>query len=153
MSLSDQELDRRLQALDRACEPPESVWQQLEPQLNAPLARRLTRPWLALAAAVAGLTLFSTLLLTLFSPEATLVDSPAPGIVPQVVEPATGMQRSRQAVAAAAAENEAAIRKLEAALARQPGNLLLMEFLTEARFRQADLMGMAARLDRDTNTP
>ena len=155
MSLSDQELDHRLNALDRSCESPEQVWQKLKPQLDAPPAHRLRRPWLALAAAVAGMTLVSALLLlpTRLPWDSTLVDLPAPDTVSEIIEPATGLQRSRQSLAAAAAENESAIRKLKAVLEQEPDNLLLMEFLAEARFRQAELMSMAARLDIDTNTP
>ncbi len=155
MSLTDQELDRRLDALDRSCTPPDRVWRKLKPQLDAPPARRSSRTWLALVAAVSGLAVISVLLLSPPSttPDPTLVDLPAPETAPPVVEPATGMQRSRQALAAAAEENEAAIRKLESALVQEPDNLLLMEFLAEARLRQADLMSMAARLEIEMYTP
>ncbi len=155
MSLSDQELDRRLNALDRSCAPPESVWQKLQPQLETPPARRSSRTWLALVAAVSGLAVISVLLLSSpqTTPDATLVDLPAPETAPAVVEPSSGLQRSRQTLAAAAEENEAAIGKLEAALVQEPDNLLLMEFLAEARLRQADLMSMAARLEIDMDTP
>ncbi|MGY6630900.1 MAG: hypothetical protein ACXIUL_07830 [Wenzhouxiangella sp.] len=157
MSLSDQELDRRLQALDRSCEPPERVWRQLQHELDTrPSRRRSNLPWMAMAAAVSGLAVSSALwLLPVGSPpDSAQVELQSPQTMPTVVEEAVvGLQRSRQAVAAASAENEAAIRKLEAALEREPGNLLLMEFLAEARFRQAELVSTAVRLDVETNTP
>lgn len=156
MSLPDHELDRRLSALERSCAPPERVWQQLQDQLETRPSRwRSNLPWMAMAAAVSGLAVISALWLWPVGspPDSAQVELQAPQTTPIVVEPAIGLQRSRQAVAAASAENEAAIRKLEAALEREPGNVLLMEFLAEARFRQAELMSTAVRLDVETNTP
>ena len=155
MSLSDQELDRRLNALDRHCTPPEKVWKTLQPELAERPTRPSRRPRLALAAAVCGLGLLGAWLLLAMQ---TTHDTPMAGTsgsdtARAMDEPAAGFQRSRQALAAASAENEAAIRRLEAALEHEPGNLLLKEFLAEARFRQTELIMTTAQLNLDANTP
>lgn len=156
MTLSDCELDRRLDALDRSCAPPELVWQEIERQLDIPRGQPRRR-WMALAAAFSALAIAAALVLQPVRPpgESGLIES---GLVESANQPtalqassrgagAPSLQRSRLAVARARAENAAAIRMLEAALERETGNHLLMEFLAEARFREADLSATAARLE------
>ncbi|NDY95095.1 hypothetical protein [Wenzhouxiangella limi] len=159
MSISDHELDRRLESLPRSCQPPDAVWQRLQEVLpdrmqalpadqSGRTPSRLGTRRMALAAAVAGLALIGTLLLLPMRPlqDSALVAVPPQQTVREAAAPAVGLQRSCQTVEAATAENEAAMRALEAALKHEPGNQLLLEFLAEARLRQADLNSTATRL-------
>lgn len=151
MTLSDEQLDRRLAALDDRCDPPESAWRSIQSQLSA---RRRRWPVMAIAAALAAVSLVLVLIMTLEPAdrhdarpgEQVVSDDPVPAAD---LDPARWLPMlARQPVLDAAwSENEAAIRALKAALADQPDNLLLQEFLAEARLRQSELIELALRVD------
>jgi hypothetical protein len=144
MTISDQELDRRLAALDRRCDPPDEVWERIPKQLPRHHSRS-GWPWLAMAAALAGLAI--GLLVMLADPEWMAPESP-PGLAEQSdAEPWRPTVQHQPVFDAAWQENEAAIRRLEQALVSEPDNLLLREFLVEARFRQSALVELALRTD------
>ncbi|TVQ33460.1 MAG: hypothetical protein EA370_11800 [Wenzhouxiangella sp.] len=148
MTINEQQLDQRLAALDRQCDPPPEAWEAI----SAKLARRRSRwPWMALAASLCGLVVGLSLLLGEGGP---LRPAVAPGMVEET--PPAGVESEqpwrpalqRQAVFDTAwDENEAAIKALEEALASEPDNLLLMEFLAEARLRQSSLIELALRIE------
>lgn len=143
----DQALDRRLAALPREHAPDPAVWQAVEARL-AP--RRRARPW-AVAAATGGLALMLAALAPML--ERTAPVDPARIAISaetralQALEPTTlpaawaevpaGLERAWQ-------DNQAAIAELEQALERTPGNRMLLDFLAEARLRQARLLGQTA---------
>ena len=149
MTLSDEQLDRRLAALDDRCDPPEAAWRSIQSQLSA---RRRRWPVMALAAALAALSLVLVLIMAL-DPAGRSDLSPADQVVMDAPAAEPDQARwlpmlARQPVLDAAwKENEAAIRALKAALADQPDNLLLQEFLAEARLRQSTLIELALRVD------
>ncbi len=153
MTIDDKKLDQRLAALQRECDPPPEVWVQVSTQLPARGSRPAHRRWLAMAAVLCGLAVGLALLLGqagLWQPDS------APGLVDQPAVPTTQEHHAewqpalqRQAVFDTAwEENEAAIKALEQALAAEPGNLLLKEFMAEARLRQSKLIELALRIDK-----
>jgi len=145
MTIDDLELDRRLRALARETDPPPAPWRAVRRRI-----RSRTWPAAAAAAVVAGVALAasqlafepasSSRLESLVRSEAAAMRSVVPDRLP-VAAPDSGA-----ALMAAWQENRAAIGQLERALERDPGNRLLLEFLTEARMRQARL----ARLGKST---
>ncbi len=151
MTIDDKTLDQRLAALDRHCDPPAESWETIAAQLPARGARRRAWPWLAVAAALGGLVVGLLVLLDQagpwrLGPVPQWVDEASPVMEPMDQDWRPALQR--QAVFNAAwDENEAAIRALEEALALEPDNLLLMEFLAEARLRQSKLIELALRID------
>lgn len=146
--LSDPELDRRLAALPTESVPDPALWAGIEARL-AP--RRRTRLW-AVAASAGGLALALAALMPMLQRE-PLAD---PGQIAiraetralQALEPAvqpTGI--SNAGLEGAWQDNQAAIAELEQALERTPGNRMLLDFLAQARLRQARLLGQAAAED------
>lgn len=139
MTMNDSELDRRLDALPRSAEPAPETW--------AAIDRRIGRlRWPALAAAAAALgglaLIFSqagfepssgSRLESLVRAEVAAMQAAAPKPL------AVAAPDSAKALMAAWQENQDAIAQLEQGLRRDPGNRLLLEFLAEARMRQARL--------------
>jgi cytochrome c-type biogenesis protein CcmH/NrfG len=144
MTLSDQELDRRLTALTRTCDAPESLWQRIGPRLS----RRRRN---GLLAAVAGVAAVLMVALALFQSEPalspahhTMVSAEVEAMRRQAPSAAWALPvDSKGGVHAAWQENLAAIAELEQALERNPGNTLLLEFLARARLRQSELINLA----------
>jgi hypothetical protein len=140
MTVDDRELDRRLDALTRQVPPDESLWPDIERTIRPP------RRWPAAAAVVASIgigALFVALSLfeddagesrSLAQREAEAMRAAAPDavLVSQADTPAPLLNAWR--------DNQSAIEELEDALERDPDNRLLLEFLSEARLRQARLI-------------
>lgn len=142
MSIDDEELDRRLAALTREAPSDASNWHRIERRI------RPRRHW-RLSAAAAGVALAAGLVVVLqLEPSATDGERVHAFTVAEIramrasapTQLALEQVDSAEALMQAWAENRAAIDELEAALARDPGNALLLEFLREARLRQARLI-------------
>lgn len=151
MTLDDRELDRRLAALTRESAPGADHWPTIERRIQAP--RRWGLPVAASAAAalvlaVAALRVVgpgpepneATDLQAVVSAEARAMQASAPD------ETDVLRARSPEALMRAWSDNQSAIEEIEAALARDPGNPLLLEFLAEARLRQARLINSSLTL-------
>lgn len=152
MTIDDHELDRRLNALPRATVADESLWPRIEQRLH-PTRRRSVS---AVAAAVAAVGV-GVLVLALSVYESTAPEPPAMAqseaaamraVAPD--EAAVWRVNASSPLVEAWHENQAAIEQLEQALERDPGNRLLLEFLSEARLRQARLIqrGLAPTEER-----
>lgn len=140
MTIDDRELDRRLDALARETDVDQSLWPGIERRL------RPARRWPAAAAGVAGVFL-GALVVALLA-----IDGPAPegpavaqseadamrAAAPDVLE--VSRAGASSPLMEAWQDNQAAIDQLEQALERDPDNPLLLEFLSEARLRQARLI-------------
>lgn len=144
MTLDDHELDRRLAALTRQVDPDEGSW----PAIEARLKRRPSR-WKLPAAA--GLAVAASLLVAVLvtssldttpsGTEAGVVSAEIAAMQHQVSW--SEVPRSdaiNSGLSAAWDENQQAIDELEQALARNPDNLMLMDFLAQARLRQSELV-------------
>jgi len=155
---TDRHLDRRLDALTRRADPDPAIWQSIEARLdreasaapnrapNSALRRRWTGG-LAIAASLTGALALGLALLQspgrsgdgapvarAFQLEQTAMRAVAP-------EPlSTLLPDAPESLMAAWAENQAAIEELERTLQRDPENRLLLEFLAQARLRQARLV-------------
>lgn len=155
---SERDLDGRLDALTHHCDPDPVVWSAIEARLDRenqaethrapPSARR--RGWaagLAFAASLTGALALGLALLQspggpggsapvarAFQMEQTAMRAVAPEPLPALLPDAP------ESLMAAWAENQAAIDELERALQRDPENRLLLEFLAQARLRQARLV-------------
>jgi len=143
MTIDDRELDRRLHALTREAEPAPGGWRSIERRMG--LRRRIPAAATAAAAvlAVGALVVFRLApeagggpeMRRLVAAEVTAMRAAAPG------QRAVAQLDSPEALMRAWQDNRDAIAELEAALARDPDNELLLEFLREARLRQARLIG------------
>lgn len=142
MTIDDTELDARLSALPRETAPDARNWQRIQRRI-----RRRRRVPLAAAAAVAAVGLGVAILAQrpfgggdaprdrlLVRAEVQAMAASAPD------EAALRRAGSPEALMQAWQDNRAAIAELERALARDPDNTLLLEFLGEARLRQARLV-------------
>jgi len=140
MTIDDRELDRRLDSLTRQVPADESLWPRIERQTRSP------RRWPAVAAIAASVGAGA-----MFVALSILEDNTA--------QPAGYAQREAEAMRAVSPDamavsrvdaspslqsawraNQSAIEELERALQRDPDNRLLLEFLSEARLRQARLI-------------
>ncbi len=147
MSLSDRQLDQRLARLRHPAEPDPRLWQGIAPKLAR--RRRVWPLWLSAGSAVAAVVLLTVLAVPprLGSPldasdrivgaEIRAMDAHAPSVAD--LEGA----RLGEVLGGAWDENEEAIAELEQALARQPGNPMLIQFLAQARLRQSELIHQA----------
>lgn len=144
-STDDAGLDRRLAALTREARPRPEVWAGIEARIGRPRRRVWRR-----AAAVAAVGLVAVLVLQVMpgdkrdsGPTADaarrLVHAEAEAMR-RVAPTATGGLAESVPLVEAWTDNQAAIEQLEAALIRDPDNYLLLEFLAEARLRQARLL-------------
>jgi len=142
MKIDDTELDRRLAALTREATPEEVVWSRIE--------RRIRPRWrlpagLAAAAVAVGI---AAAIVTRHGPAGPVDDRMQIVVQSEVRAMAasapedTVLRRmnSPDALLQAWHENREAIEELERALERDTDNRLLLEFLTEARLRQARLV-------------
>lgn len=142
MNSDDHDLDRRLDALARHAQPDVAVWQQIASRIDRPRHRPLLAAAAALAvfAVVAGIVLVdrperpSTPMQTLVTQEAAALRASAPSrsLSAGFLPPA--------AIDHAWNENRTAIAELEAALQRDPDNRMLLDFLAQARLREAELL-------------
>ena len=150
MTITRGELDDRLAALDREVHPPDRVRRKLSRRMDAAGSR--WRGWLAVAA---GLGAVSLLVVHLANrPEtgagrefdARLVSGDVSLLTADPVDADWAAHADRpDGLDRAWAENEAVINELKQALEAEPGNLLLLELLAEARQNQAELIQVAAR--------
>lgn len=151
MTLNDRELDRRLAALTREAEPGSDHWPAIERRIGA------RRRWgLPVAASAAAALVLAVAALRVLGPESE--PSGAADLQAVVSAEARAMQasapeqnaairaRSPEALMRAWSDNQRAIEEIESALARDPGNPLLLEFLAEARLRQARLINSSLTL-------
>lgn len=139
---ADVALDLRIEALTRSAEPGDRVWTGIAARIEP--ARRAGWPWMAAAAVVLALAIaavqpglqrsptLSDLALQLVQAEVEAMRRAAPAFT-------TGWT-DELSWAEAWAGNQAAIDELEAALARDPDNRLLLDFLADGRLRQARLI-------------
>jgi hypothetical protein len=142
MTIDDTELDARLSALPRETPTDARIWHRIERRI-----RRRRRAPLAAAAAVAAVGLGVAIvwqfpfgggnvprdqLLVQAEVQAMAASAPDEAALRRAGSPEELMQAWQ--------DNRAAIAELERALARDPGNTLLLEFLSEARLRQARLV-------------
>ena len=140
MNVDDRELDRRLNALTRETDADESLWpgieQRLRPARRGPLVKG------SAAAVVVGATVIALLVLNGAPPERTDTAQSQAEAMRAAAPDALAVSSidASQSLAKAWQENQAAIEQLEQALARDPDNRLLLEFLGEARLRQARLI-------------
>lgn len=147
MTLTDHELDLRLEALPRAVDTPREPWDGIKRRLQP------ARPWFGRISAAAALAASVTLaVLVVESPEPTR-DSPAAVVISAEVEAMRSQSGVRNlpvsphingGLAGAWEANQDAIDELEAALDNHPDNPMLIQFLAQARLRQSDMITEAA---------
>lgn len=155
--IEDAVLDRRLAALERSAEPPPEAWNRVRAATIA--RRRFGRP----VAVAASLAAAAALSLFLLAPPAGPPGSPGPSAAEQLVRAEVrAMQRlapmhtaaeslpAGTDLAAALEENRAAIEGLLTALEADPDNRLLLDFLADARRRQARLINRGVALNHET---
>ncbi len=149
---ADAALDLRIAALARSAEPGDRVWTGIAARIE-PARRAGGRRAATAAVALAFLIVigFGIVLVQPGPQRSVTMSDPAVQLVRAEAE---AMRRTAPAVTAgwvdelpwaeawadAWAGNQAAIDELEAALARDPDNRLLLEFLAEGRLRQARLI-------------
>lgn len=146
--MDDFELDRRLDALSRSASVAPGNWAAIESRIHRrrwPVARLSA---IAAAAVLAGVAL----VVSQIAPEPV----PSGGMAEAMQAEVQAMRASAPAPLAVSAgdspaalvaawqENQQAIVQLEQAMEDDPGNRLLLEFLTEARMRQARLVRSAS---------
>jgi cytochrome c-type biogenesis protein CcmH/NrfG len=151
--ISDRALDERLAALTREAAPGDGAWRAIEhrirPRRRVPLA----------AAAVAMLTVGALVvgrwgieprdpsdMQRFVGAEVAAMQASAPE------ELSLDRLGSPEALMRAWTENRDAIAELEGALARDPEKRLLLEFLAEARLRQARLINAGMAQSHPTRT-
>lgn len=143
MNVHDAELDRRLAALPRVIDAPEALWPGIERRLTA----RGPRIWAGavaaglLAAIAGGLWIQGEIAPRSIDPAAVVVAAEVENMglsAPRVTRTAVG-----EGWQAAWEDNETAVRELEQALENHPGNVLLLDFLAQARLRQSRMINHA----------
>lgn len=147
MTLDDRTLDQRLAALPRQTEADEQSWRAIERRIS-----RHRQHWLGrIAAGVAVAASVAIALLVTVPPDSTpttvsswVISAEIKAMQHQVSWADVPAQDAVNAgLAAAWDENQQAIDELERALARNPDNLMLMDFLAQARLRQSELIHQA----------
>jgi hypothetical protein len=148
MSLSDRELERRLAALPREAEAPETLWRRIEAGIETGIEAGAAprRPvWFATAASV----LVAALAVWLVP-----VERPGNGWLPpdweviaatnrHLLELSLQETRVHPAVVAEPAgwgNHSRAVEELKKALEKNPGDPLLLDLLTRARLREMELV-------------
>lgn len=147
MTLDDRTLDQRLAALPRRAEPEAYSWQAIEARL-AP--RRARWP----SGFAAGLAVAASLAIALLVVRP--LDVAPPGVGALVIsaeiqamqnqvnwDDAPRIDVINGGLSSAWDENQQAIAELERALARNPDNTMLIDFLAQARLRQSELIHQA----------
>lgn len=149
----DGELDRRLDALTRVAEPPSGSWSVIERRIRKRRWPGVLSAGFAAAAVLSGVAL----VVSQFGP------APAGGIAETMHAEVRAMRASAPempvstdidspaALMAAWQDNQQAIAQLEQALEHDRDNRMLLEFLTEARMRQARLVKSISRHQTPTN--
>lgn len=149
--LGDADLDRRLAALVRESDPAPTAWASIERRIEHPIERPIDSPlprrWAARWAAVAAVAMAAIVTVLWTQNDSAVPIDSMRTLVQAEVE---AMRRSAPVATVAMVDeppwtqawtdNQAAIDQLEAAVERNPGNRLLLEFLAEARLRQARLI-------------
>lgn len=142
MTIDDRELDRRLAALTREIDADESLWPGIERRLRP--GRRWPR-----AAAVASIAAITLVFVFIALPTIDRGAPEGPGVAQREAEAMRALTPEASAVSQLDAspalqqawqENQTAIEQLEQALKADPDNRMLLEFLSEARLRQAQLI-------------
>jgi hypothetical protein len=147
MTIDDHKLDQRLAALSRQAEPDEGSWSAIESRLSPRQAR-----WKLPAAA--GLAVAASVLVVVLAmnPFHSAPDDFGSGLVSAEIEAMRHQvnwsdvprhDSVNGGLTTAWEENQQAIAELEQALARNPDNLMLMDFLAQARLRQSELVNHA----------
>ena len=147
MTLDDRTLDERLAGLPRQADPDVGSWQAIESHIA-----REQQQWFGRIAS--GLAVAASLVVALLV--TTPPDSPPSSVSGWVISAEIeAMQHQvswtdvpepdviNAGLTTAWSENEQAIAELERALARNPDNLMLMDFLAQARLRQSELIHQA----------
>ncbi|NKI35846.1 hypothetical protein HFP89_11795 [Wenzhouxiangella sp. XN79A] len=139
---ADAALDARIAALTRSAEPRQRVWTGIAERIRP--VRRAGWPWAAAAAVVLALAIVA------LQPDRERSSTGSERALQLVQAEVEAMRRAAPVVTAdwlderpwteAWADNQVAIDELEAALGRDPDNRLLLDFLAEARLRQARLI-------------
>ncbi|WP_406672942.1 hypothetical protein [Natronospira sp.] len=143
MTLTDRELDHRLNALPREAAPPEGIWQAIERGIRRQSRHRVLSG-LAVAASVLTLGLLVWLAPSPQSPEVEKQQWATLESASQAL-----LQHSPAAIAEAFGghsnppgweTHRAAVLELEQAVAENPGDPLLLDLLIDARLREMQLM-------------
>lgn len=149
--MDDLELDRRLDALARVAKVPPENWKAIEQRIRRRRWAVAMPAAIAAAAFLSGIAVVVTQITSMpaqpsLMARVTQAEVQAMRAVsPQIAEVSdiranldAGFESSESLIAAWE-QNQAAIAELEQAIERDPQNSLLLEFLTEARMRQARL--------------
>ncbi|QOC23247.1 hypothetical protein IC757_03595 [Wenzhouxiangella sp. AB-CW3] len=147
MTLDDRTLDDRLAALPRQADPDGSTWQAIESRI-APKQQQ----WFGRIAGGLAVAASLAVVLLVTMPQDSTPTRISEWVISSEIE-AMRHQVSwadvpqpdviNAGLTTAWSENEQAIAELEQALARNPDNLMLMEFLAQARLRQSELIHQA----------
>lgn len=160
--MDDFELDRRLDALTRVAEVPPENWRRIERRIRRRRWTAIMPAAIAAAAFLSGIAVVvtqvsntpakSSLMARVTQAEVQAMRAGSPRM-PQLSEIRADLDAGldpTDSLIAAWAQNQAAIAELEQAIERDPQNGLLLEFLTEARMRQARL---ARRITQEQISP
>jgi len=153
--LDDAELDRRLDGLTRIAEPPPGNWTAIERRIRKRRWTGALSAGLAAAAVLSGVALVLSQVGPVSVPPGAIAETmhaevrAMRALAPDA--PAVSNIDSPAAVMAAWQDNQQAIAQLEQALEHDPDNRMLLEFLTEARMRQARLIRSIGRNSIPTN--
>lgn len=153
--IDDSELDRRLDALTRIAEPSVGNWNEIERRIGKRRWPAMLWVGIAAAAVLSGVAL----VVSQIGPAPMSGDGLAEMMhaevqAMRVAAPETHMSfdaDSPAGIMAAWQDNQEAITQLEQALERDPDNRMLLEFLTEARMRQARLVRSIGRNQTPNN--
>ena len=153
--LDDSELDRRLDALTRVGEPPSGSWSAIERRIRRRRWPGVLSAGFAAAAVLSGVALIVSQIGPAPTPTGGIAETTHAEVramrasAPEM--PLTTNIDSPSALMAAWQDNQQAIVQLEQALEHDPDNRMLLEFLTEARMRQARLVKSIGRNQTPTN--
>lgn len=142
--IGDSELDRRLDALARVGEPPAGAWSAIERRIGQRRRSMAVPAGLAAVAVLCGVALVFLQLGSVPTRPGGIAEAMQAEVrAMRVAAPEASLIadiESPEALMTAWQDNEQAIDQLEQALEQDPDNQLLLEFLTEARMRQARLV-------------
>jgi hypothetical protein len=147
MTISENELDRRLAALPRTTETPDQLWSGIDQRID-----QGRWPWLNRVGALAAFAAAVVVAILVVEPPSLQALHPGAVVIHAEIEAMNRQSPAKHWVqpvningglTAAWEENQAAIEELESALARNPDNQLLMDFLVRARLRQSELVNQA----------
>ena len=154
--MDDRQLDRRLDALTRTAEAPPGNWAAIERRIGKPRRSWALPAGFAAAAVLSGVALVFSQIGPAPPPAGGLAETMQTEMQAMRVAapeaPAASSTDSPATLMAAWQDNQQAIAQLEQALEQDPGNRMLLEFLTEARMRQARLVRSIDRNDGHNQT-